>query len=316
MALNGKPGVSQQKKKEIIETAQKSGYDFSRIYAHYSGGTIKFCLFTKFHAIIDNSEFFNSLIKAIEKKCKEKHVYFEIEYVSDIKTLSRLLSVASSEIMTGVLLLATEMSEMELRDIYHYTVPIVVLDCAYNTLLFNYVCINNRQEAYMATNFLLKQFHTQPGYLQSDYSIMNFRECSDGFFNAIRDVGLHTSRSAVHKLSPSLEGAYSDMKQILQNGENPVRCYFADNDLIAMGAIQELKEFGYRIPRDVAIIGFDNIPMCTKSDYNLSSIDVPKQLLGTIAVNRLLKIMKSDNKFSTTTTLINTSLVPRLTTEF
>ena len=49
---------------------------------------------------------------------------------------------------------------------------------------------------------------------------------------------LSPSRSIVHRLTPSAEGAYSDMLELLDRGEELARCYFADNDLIAAGAMR------------------------------------------------------------------------------
>ena len=51
------------------------------------------------------------------------------------------------------------------------------------------------------------------------------------------------------------------MLEIIKNEEELASCYFADNDLIAVGAIKALKENGYRIPQDIGIVGFDNLPL-------------------------------------------------------
>ena len=64
------------------------------------------------------------------------------------------------------------------------------------------------------------------------------------------------------RLSPSQEGAYEDMKALLVSGEKPAPCYFADNDLIAIGAMKAMKDAGYHIPEDVSIVGFDDLPSC------------------------------------------------------
>ena len=50
------------------------------------------------------------------------------------------------------------------------------------------------------------------------------------------------------------------MKEILRRKEPLARCYFADNDLIAAGAVKAFREAGKRIPEDIAVVGFDNIP--------------------------------------------------------
>ena len=92
--------------------------------------------------------------------------------------------------------------------------------------------INNVQGAYHATNFLISQCRCQPGYLHSSFPISNFEERANGFYNSIRYNGMSASKSIVHKLTPSQEGAYSDMKAIIESGEELATAYFADNDQI------------------------------------------------------------------------------------
>ena len=104
---------------------------------------------------------------------------------------------------------------------------------------------------------------------------------------------MSTSRSVVHHLSPSVDGAYCDMKAVIKSGDELVRCYFADNDLIAAGAMRALSEAGYRIPEDISVIGFDDMPMCTYITPPLSTVHVPKQYMGEIAVKRLAEIINS-----------------------
>lgn len=103
---------------------------------------------------------------------------------------------------------------------------------------------------------------------------------------------MSTSRSIVHRLTPSAEGAYADMKELLANHEPLARCYFADNDLIAIGTMKCLKGAGYEIPKDIAIIGFDDLPLCTYIDPPLSTVQVPKQYMGQTTVERLIVLIE------------------------
>ena len=65
--------------------------------------------------------------------------------------------------------------------------------------------------------------------------------------------------------------------------------YFADNDIIAIGALKALQEAGIRVPEDVSLIGFDDMPFCEMSSPKLTTIRVFKQEMGMIAVKRLLE---------------------------
>ena len=151
--------------------------------------------------------------------------------------------------------------------------------------------INNTQGAYLATKYLIRKCRTQPGYLRSSYWISNFEARADGFYKAIREAGMSTSHSLVHRLPPSQEGAYSDMKEIFRT-EQPAKCYFADNDLIAIGAMQALREAGFRIPEDVSVIGFDDISAAEYVSPPLTTVEVPKSYLGETAVERLVQMIE------------------------
>ena len=97
----------------------------------------------------------------------------------------------------------------------------------------------------------------------------------------------------VLELSPSMAAAYLDMKGLLDKGVPLAEAYFADNDLIAAGAMRALSEAGVRIPADVSIIGFDDIPMCSFLSPTLSTMRVEKQNFGMLAVNQLLNRIQS-----------------------
>ena len=88
-------------------------------------------------------------------------------------------------------------------------IPVVLLDAYFETVPCNCVLLNNVQGAYLAARHLIRTCKTQPGYLHSAYPISNFAERSSGFYKAVRAAGMSSSRSIVHKLTPSMEGAYA-----------------------------------------------------------------------------------------------------------
>ena len=138
----------------------------------------------------------------------------------------------------------------------------------------------------MATEIPIRTRHSQPGYLRSSYPIQNFEERADPDSTRRSALPACPPRDPSSIVSPSVEGAYGDMAELLQ-GETVANCYFADNDLIAAGALRALKEKGYQIPKDVAIIGFDNMPLCSYMEPALSTVQVPKQYMGQMAAKRL-----------------------------
>ena len=95
----------------------------------------------------------------------------------------------------------------------------------------------------------------------------------------------------VTEVASSSEQAYQDMCRWLEEGGKPQKAYFADNDIIAAACVRALKTYGYRVPEDVSIIGFDNMPLCTLFEPPLTTISVEKELIGRLAMHILAERM-------------------------
>ena len=177
--------------------------------------------------------FFSQLSEGIDTGCRQASYFLNITYLYEDDNLPNQLSKLLAPGCRGIIPLGTEMDEHAFAPFLTLPVPIVVLDTFFEGISANYVQIANVQGAFLAAGHLIRKYRTQPGYLRSSYPIGNFSERADGFYKAIRKNGMPASKSPVHTLSPSMEGAYEDMRELLRQGEAPARCYFADNDLIA-----------------------------------------------------------------------------------
>ena len=85
------------------------------------------------------------------------------------------------------------------------------------------------------------------------------------------------------------------MRHILKKGGRLAKAYFADNDLIAIGAIRALKEAGYDVPGDVSVIGFDDIAPAAYLTPALTTVNVPKREMGRVAASRLVDLLTGTN---------------------
>ena len=86
------------------------------------------------------------------------------------------------------------------------------------------------------------------------------------------------------------------MKEYLARTREVPTAFFADNDVIAIGSMQAMKECGYGVPGDISVIGFDDVAYGMVSDPPLSTVHVYKQELGARAVRELLSTADKDNR--------------------
>ncbi len=313
MALNNKPGVSTETKKLVLAKAAELGFDFSKLkdaHQHSEEKRILYVIFKRHGAVVGDTPFFADLLQGIDYGCKKHGFYLSCCHLNGEENFEANMKKLASDNCDGILFLCTELPEHMCALLENLPVPVVLLDSYFRESKFDCVLINNVQGAHTATSSLIKRYKCQPGYLRSFYPTNNFKKRSDGFYKAIRENGMSVSQTVVHMLSPSMDGAYSDMKALLNDHTPLARCYFADNDLIAIGAMKAFLEKGYRVPEDVAIIGFDDISLCTSVKPTLSSIRVAKQTMGEVAVDRLAAVMACKNTVPLKVQ-ISTSLVKR-----
>lgn len=312
MALNHKPGVSTETRALVLAEAEREGYDFSKLSQKKNKSGDIYCIIYRAHnAILNYTPIFSELTDGIEQECRQNGYRLKTlqiyEKTDDVKRCIEELAVSGC---VGMILLGTEITASVCNEFLQLCVPLLLLDSYFDSVECSSVLINNAKGAYLATGYLIDRCGRQPGHLCSSYKIENFTERKNGFHKALREHGMSVGKSIVHELSPSIEGAFSDMLEIIDRGDALSGCYFADNDLIAIGAIKALKLRGYKIPDDIAIIGFDNISEGRIIDPSLTTIDIPRKFMGQTAAHQL--IQQIVNPVPHTTKIeVSTSLVKR-----
>ncbi len=312
LSLNNKPGVSRETRELVIREAEKYGYDFSRLsFKNRKDGVIYTIVYHAHNSITNYTPILSDLMTGIEQGCREDNYRMKsLQVFEKTDNLQKIIEDLRVSDCIGIILLGTVMSASICNEFLSVGVPMVLLDSYFDSVDCNYVLINNRQGAYFATDYIIRRTRKQPGHLTSSYVINNFKERKDGFNAALKEHGMAIARSITHELSPSIEGAFSDMLEIIESGTPLADCYFADNDFIAIGAMKALKMRGYKIPDDIAIIGFDDISEAKIIEPSLSTIHIPRLFMGKTAIQQLIRQIETPVPH-TLKTEISTRLVKR-----
>lgn len=292
-ALNNRKGVSDDIRQLIYQEAHRLGY------APDSGSrrpAIRLLVLKHHGFVISDTPFFAALIEGIEKQCRNQNHELLISHFSlagqDRVDLQRLLSTDHA---AGIIVLATEMLAEDLAVLETVRKPVVLLDSRFVHCRFDSVIINNEDAAYTGTLHLIEQGHREIGYLGSSVFINNFRDRFAGYRSALQKCGINPEGALCLQLEPTLDGACRDMQSILVSGRhNLPTAFFADNDIIACGAMKAMQARGLRIPEDVSLVGIDDMPFCEMVQPRLTTVRVYKQEIGSIAVRRLMEKIEGD----------------------
>lgn len=312
-ALNDRPGVSIDTKQKIIEIADQLGYVKKNTSSSTARG-IRIIMYKRTGHILSDTPFFSNLIEGMQKECRAANYEMLISHITkgpDSEGQIQELKQENVDNLVGFLILATEMLEEDFDLFEGIEKPIVFMDSYFPRKQSNFVLINNFDGAYQATQHLIDNGHKNIGYLASSIPINNFYHRKQGFVSALQDNQLPVDEKYWFSVKPTLDGAYHDTISHLTNNNQPLpTAFFADNDIIAFGALSAFKERGIDIPRDVSIIGFDDMPYCEIAEPKMSTVHVNKQQFGAVAVKRLIDIIENNDSVKQKIE-INTDLVIR-----
>lgn len=296
MVLNNKPGISEKTRKIVLDTAADYGYQSSKKQLQKSiNRTIQFVIYKKYGTVVTDTPFFSQVTEGINYQCSGNGYHLQITYFYDNQDKNEQIEELKKSNCDGILLLGTEMTVNDLNLFQSLKVPYVILDSYFDDINCDSVLINNVQGAYLATEYLIAKGHREIGYLRSNTRISNFAEREDGYYKSLRHNNIPTSHPYLVNITPTTEQAYTDLIEYLNGSPAFPTAYFADNDIIAAAAIRAFKEFNIKVPEQISIIGFDDMPICQFTDPTLTTMYVPKQRLGALAVDRLLNRIDETN---------------------
>lgn len=303
-ALNHKRGVNRETAEEIFRVARETGYLSANAVTK-----IKLLIFKKNGQIIEDTPFFQSLIEGFEEEC-HRLGYEMVICRADQRDATYETQVREllGEQGAAVVVLATEMMDGDLEIYKDAPCPLVVLDHWSESMEFNSVLINNADAARMMTEHLLENGHTEVGYLRGAFRIKGFRSRFVGFQTALKKRKIPYREEYTVTLGTSFNGAYRDMLKYLQKKPKLPTAFFADNDMIALGAMKALQESGYRIPEDVSVAGFDDLPFSEIASPALTTLRVPNREMGKMAVRRIAELIEG----VAADAVIKTQVCPRI----
>ncbi len=151
-----------------------------------------------------------------------------------------------------------------------------------------YVSIDHRQAACDAVQYLINRGHSRIALINSDERFLYARQRREGYELALHRAGLELRPELVRMAGVTSYLGGSQAAAALLATAQPPTAVFAVSDMLAIGAIKAFRRAGMRVPDDIAVVGFDDIPIAEVFEPGLTTIAQPMQALGAVAVELLL----------------------------
>jgi LacI family transcriptional regulator len=209
----------------------------------------------------------------------------------------------------GLLLVAPLITIPYLDALRQQDFPYVLVDQLDSAQKSFSVSATNRQGACQATRYLIELGHRRIGFIAGLSGLYSAVERQEGYAAALADHGIPLCNDLIVQGEFSFEEGYSAVEKLLALEERPT-AIFASNDLSAFGALEAIREHGLRIPDDISLLGFDDIPQASVTYPKLTTVRQPLEQMGRAAVAMLLDCIANPDQRSRQITL-TTQLVIR-----
>lgn len=286
--LNNKPiRISEDKKKLIQQLAKENNYSpniAAKSLVSNKTNTIGL-------VIPDiNNPFFASLAKTVEDQLR-KAGYLLILVNSDdrFESEQELVRLLLNRGVDGLILALSNESytfEQQQREMLKgIDIPLVLVDRGVDNFEGSQVFYNNRLGGYLATRHLIDQGHRRIGAMMNPSKNINCVYRHQGYLDALAEAGIDFQDAWSVPTKFQFEDAYDKADQLLNNQE--ITGIVAGNDLIALGIIKRAREQGKRVPEDISLVGYDNLPLNELLETALTSVEQDVDVLGEKAVECL-----------------------------
>lgn len=274
-ALNNSPLISAATKEEITKAAYIYGYyskniEINKKYS-YINKTIAFCV----------NDISNPMCQAIIQGIEDYTNTYKFHLITmDSRNLATQEAFNITYLKTihvdGLIVLPVDMTDESTISNDTSDIPIVYVCNNYSPGKANYVGINYFSAAYKACEYLINLGHTKIAYIGSTPRLLS-REL--GVKSALDDYKIKYTEEDFYKGTPVPENGQQIMESIILNKKD-YTAIIASNDYIAYGAMNCMLSYGFKVPDDYSVIGFDNMPMSSYAAINLSTIEQPGFEIG------------------------------------
>ncbi len=286
-ALNNRPGVSEKRREEILRIADELGYVVNLAAQKLSSGPVE----TRIIGVVAqlHTPFTSELLLGIGSVARaagyEMLVYSLTE--NDSPPPVRIVELLQ-QIADGVIAILPYRVEY-LAQLSARHIPVVTIDRTEEET-FPSVTSDSKAGARAAMQHLASLGHQRIAYIGGNERLESARDRLSAVREIIPLLGLDPDPALLVSGDFMHKGGYDAATQLLALREPPT-AIFAANDSSAVGAIAALREAGLRVPEDVSVIGFDDIPLASELRPQLSTVRQPLPQMARAAVNMLLAMI-------------------------
>ena len=292
-AINNRPDISLHTKKRVLQIAKELGYIRNAAAVALrtkKTGTIGV-------VIADNrNPFYAEVLNGIEEAAREKNYHIILANTQrDYKKEEEAINLLLAKRIDGLLITPVQDRDDDIKNLIDANIPFVVVGRDFENIEVDAVYNDEVKGGFLATEYLIKKGHKRIALIDGFLYKSPAKSRLEGYKKALNKYRISWDESLVSVGDINIEDGYERTKQMLE--ENLYfTAIFAYNDMMAFGSMQAIKEKGLRIPEDIGLVGYDDIPFSSLISPALTTIKLKKQELGVESAKLLFSRINGGRK--------------------
>ena len=311
-ALNGQPDIGEATRDRILKISRELGYTPNMI----ARNLVKQGNKTVGVLIPDiSTPIYPVIYKGINEKAMEYGYTLLLgDTKRDLESERKYISIMMENRVAGLLVGPVGNDISHIREAVKNQIPIIYFGGKVNDTMDDYVGSDNYQGAILAAAHLVELGHRRITMICDDLNTKTRSDRVKGYCHVMEENGLNSDVFIDDEGLKGRDCGRDAMARILANRKEIPTAVFALNDLMAIGVMEALNEAGLRVPDDVSVIGYDDIPFASLPMIGLSTIRQPKFRIGEMAMEQLHHRIKGDQQSEERKVILHSELKVRTST--
>lgn len=199
----------------------------------------------------------------------------------------KYIDVLIQENVDGIIFISCGEEINHFRKIRNNKIPLIIVDRIINDMNVDMILLDNHMGGILATNHLINLGHRKIAFISGSYQSLERSRRFSGYKQALKNAEIEFDEALVFHGNYQINSGIEIAKKIVDLNPMPT-AIFASNDLMAIGAMNTLKDLGVKIPEEISIVGFDNILSASTTTPSLTTINQPKRKMAAKAIELLL----------------------------
>jgi len=252
-------------------------------------------------------EFFSEVLRGSDETAQQAHYHLVVSSSHSNKEEIRAALNMLRGRVDGLVIMSPHIDAQTLEENLPRSLPVVLLNCHVESDTFDALSVDNFGGAYAMTRHLLSHGHRDIAIIKGIDGNFEAAERHRGYAFAMQEAGVLPDPCWQPGGDFSVEAGYTAVRRLLGCTPRP-RAVFACNDSMAIGALSALRDAGIRVPEDVALAGFDDVPTASYLTPALTSVCVGIHRLGVQAIETVIGAVRMKNRQHRQQSILPTSL--------